>query len=117
MILKGVVEARSFADAEFPKPKPGQPPAQVFTYIDEHTSRDPQMVTVPIDNGIPTDQRPEKGEVCTVVFLAEQVERVVTRTDREDASRTYNAATKQFKLKAIAFERGEVAAKRAKAAA
>jgi hypothetical protein len=104
MIAKAVVTALSFQETEFPKAAAGEPPNETFTYYDEHTERDPRAVTIPIDRGIPTDQRPGKFEGCTMVLQVEEVERVVTRQDREDASRTYNSATKQHKVKVLAFE-------------
>jgi hypothetical protein len=104
MIAKAVVTALSFQETDFPKAPAGQPPNETFTYYDEHTERDPRAVTIPIDRGIPGDQRPQKFEACTIVLQVEEVERVVTRQDREDASRTYNSATKQHKVKVLAFE-------------
>jgi hypothetical protein len=113
MIAKAVVEARSFGVSDFPKPKPGEPPRETFTYIDESTSRDPQMVTISVEAGLPAEGRPNKGDLCVMVMQLEQVERVVTRQDREDAGRTYNAATKQYRAKVLAFEAAPKASSRA----
>ena len=123
MIAKAVVEARSFGVADFPKPRPGQPPRETFTYIDESTSRDPQMVTIAVDPSLPESSRPAKGETVTAVLQVEQVERVVKRQDREDAGRTYDSAAKQFRVFVLDFEpapgasNGKAAAAPAKASA
>lgn len=104
MIAKAVVTAMSFQTTDFPKAPAGQLPNETFTYFDEETERDPVSVTVALDRGIPADQRPGRFTACVAVFQIEQVDRVVKRQDREDAGRTYDSATKQHKLKVIAFE-------------
>jgi hypothetical protein len=113
MIAKAVVTALSFQETDFPKAPAGQPPNETFTYYDEDTERDPRAVTVALDRGIPADQRPQKFGLCTVVLQIEEVERVVKRQDREDAGRTYDATSKQHKLKVLAFEPAPKVAKQA----
>lgn len=105
MIAKAVVTALSFQTTDFPKAPPGQPPNETFTYYDQETERDPRAVTVAVDRGIPADQRPSQFTPCVAVFQVEEVDRVAKRQDREDAGRTYDATTKQYKLKVISFER------------
>lgn len=104
MIAKAVVTALSFQTTDFPKAPAGQPPNETFTYYDQQTERDPRAVTVAVDRGIPADQRPAQFTPCFAVFQIEEVDRVAKRQDREDAGRTYDSATKQHKLKVIAFE-------------
>lgn len=104
MIAKAVVTALSFQETDFPKAPAGEPPNETFTYYDRDTERDPEAVTVLLDRGIPADQRPAEFEECVVVLQIEQVARAVTRTDREDRSRTYESVTKQHKVKVLAFE-------------
>jgi hypothetical protein len=105
MIAKAVVRVLSFQTTDFPKVPAGQPPNETVTYYDTDVERDPTSVTVPIDRGIPGDQRPQAfGDMATVVLQIEQVERVVKRQDRDDAGRTYDSAIKQHKVKVVAFE-------------
>jgi hypothetical protein len=104
MIAKAVVTALSFQTTDFPKAPAGQPPNETFTYYDTETERDPRAVTVSLDRGIPVDQRPAQFTPCVAVFQVEEVDRVAKRQDREDAARTYDATTKQHRLKVLAFE-------------
>lgn len=116
MIAKAVVRFMSFQTTDFPKAPNGQPPNETVTYYDTEVSRDPQSVTVPIERGIPGDRRPKDfGEMVTIVFQVEQVERVVKRQDREDAGRTYDSAVKQHRLKVLDFEPAPKAAVKAAA--
>ena len=112
MIAKAVVTALSFQETDFPKAPEGQPPNETFTYFDEQTERDPRAVTVMLDRGIPADSRPARFQATVVVLQVEEVDRVVQRQDREDAGRTYSSATKQHKLKVLAFEPAPKAAER-----
>ncbi|HEY0392081.1 MAG TPA: hypothetical protein VGC63_10250 [Solirubrobacterales bacterium] len=104
MIAKAVVTALSFQTTDFPKAAAGQPSNETFTYFDQDTERDPRAVTVAVERGIPADQRPAQFTPCLAVFQVEEVDRTVKRQDREDAGRTYDATTKQHKLKVLAFE-------------
>src|SRR5262245_26405041 len=123
MIAKAVVTALSFQPTDFPKAPAGQDPYETFTYFDRETERDPRAVTVLVDRQVPKDSFPGEYEPCTAVLQIEEVERAVTRTDREDRSRTYDSVSKQFKAKVIAFEpapqkaNGKANAASAKAAA
>jgi hypothetical protein len=104
MICKAVVTALSHQQTDFPRVKEGERPWRTLTYFDKEVDRDPRAVTVLVDRGIPESDYPVEYQPVTLVMQIEEIERAVTRTDREDRSRTYESVAKQMKARIIAFE-------------
>jgi hypothetical protein len=104
MRFKAVIRALSTQDTDFPKPPNGEPKNRTITYFDREVDRDPISVTVPLERGIPLDREPGEFEEVVAVFQMEEIARPVTRTDRQDRSRTYDAVSKQIRLKVLDFE-------------
>jgi hypothetical protein len=104
MICKAVVVALSHQETDFPRVKDGERPWRSLTYFDKEVDRDPRAVTVLVDRSIPEAEYPAEYQAVTLVMQIEEVERAVTRTDRDDRSRTYESVSRQMKARVIAFE-------------